>query len=42
MIPNLEYQGTQNFNPQAGQQPQRNSSAKVDELLLRVTEMVQS
>jgi hypothetical protein len=42
MIPNLGYQGTRNFNPQAGQQPQRNMNVKVDELLLRVTEMMQS
>jgi hypothetical protein len=40
MIPNLGYQGTQNFNPQTRQQPQRNPNAKVDEMLLRVTEMM--
>jgi hypothetical protein len=42
MILNPGYQGTHNFNPQVGQQPQRNPNAKADELLLRVTEMMQS
>ena len=39
MIPNLGYQGTQNFNPQMGQQLQGNPNSNADELLLRVTEM---
>ena len=34
MIPNLGYQGTRNFNPQMGQQLQRNSNSNADELLL--------
>ena len=42
MIPNLGYQGTQNFNPQIGQQLQRNSNSNADELLLRVTEMMKN
>ena len=37
MIPNLGYQGTQNFNPQMGQQLQRNPNSNANELLLRVT-----
>jgi hypothetical protein len=37
MIPNPGYQGTQNFNPQAAQQP-RNPT---DDLLRRMTEMMQ-
>ena len=40
MIPNPGYQGTQNFNPQMGQQLQRNPDSNADELLLRVTEMM--
>ena len=42
MIPNLGYQGTQNFNLQMGQQLQRNSNSNTDELLLRVTEMMKN
>ena len=40
MISNPRYQGTRDFNPQMGQQVQRNSNA--DELLLRVTEMMKN
>ena len=44
IIPNLGYQGSQNFNPQMGQQLQRdsNSNSNVDELLLRVIEMMKN
>ena len=42
MIPNLGYQGTQNFNPQMGQQLPRNPNSNDDELLLRVTEMMKN
>jgi len=42
MILNLGYQGTQNFNPQTGQQLQRNPNSNADELLLRVTEMMKN
>ena len=42
MIPNPGYQGTQNFNPQMGQQLQRNPNSNADELLLRVTEMIKN
>ena len=42
MIPNPGYQGTQNFNPQMGQQLQRNPDLSADELLLRVTEMMKN
>ena len=42
MIPNPGYQGTQNFNPQMGQQLQRNLNLNVVELLLRVTEMMKN
>ena len=42
MIPNLGYQGTQNFNLQMGQQLPRNSNSNADELLLRVTEMMKN
>ena len=42
MIPNPGYQGTQNFNPQMGQQLQRNLDSNADELLLRVTEMMKN
>ena len=42
MIPNLGYQGTRNFNPQMGQQLQRNPNSNADELLLRVTEMMKN
>ena len=42
MIPNLGYQGTQNFNLQMGQQLPRNSNSNADELLLRVTKMMKN
>ena len=42
MIPNPGYQGTQNFNPQMGQQLQRNPNSNADELLLRVIEMMKN
>ena len=42
MIPNLGYQGTQNFNPQMGQQLPRNPNSNADELLLRVTKMIKN
>ena len=42
MIPNLGYQGTQNFTPQMGQQLQRNPNSNADELLFRVTEMIKN
>ena len=42
MIPNPGYQGTQNFNPQMGQQLQRNPNSNVDELLLRAAEMMKN
>ena len=42
MILNLGYQGTRNFNPQMGQQLQRNLNSNADELLLRVTEMMKN
>ena len=42
MIPNLGYQGTQDFNPQIGQQVQRNLNSNVDELLLKVIEMMKN
>ena len=42
MIPNLGYQGTQNFNPQMGQQLQRSPNLNADELLLRVSEMMKN
>ena len=42
MIPNLGYQGTRNFNPQMGQQLQRDSNSNADELLLRVTEIMKN
>ena len=35
-------QATQNFNPQIGQQLQRNPNSNADELLLRVTEMMKN
>ena len=41
-IPNSEYQGTRDFNPQMGQQLQRNSNSNADELLLKVTEMMKN
>ena len=42
MIPNPGYQGTQIFNPQMGQQLQRNLNSNADELLLRVTEIMKN
>ena len=42
MILNLGYQGTQNFHPQMGQQLQGNPNSNVDELLVRVTEMMKN
>ena len=42
MIPNSGYQGTRNFNPQIGQQLQRDSNSNADELLLRVTEIMKN
>ena len=42
MIPNPRYQGTQNFNPQMGQQLQGNPISNADELLLRVTKMIKN
>ena len=42
MIPNLGYQGTQDFNPQMGQQVQRNPNLNADELLLKVTEVMKN
>ena len=42
MIPNPGYQGTQNFNPQMGQQLQSNLNSNTDELLLKVTEMTKN
>ena len=42
MIPNPGYQGTQNFNPQMGQQLQGNPNLNVDELLLKVTKMMKN
>ena len=42
MIPNPGYQGTWDFNPQMGQQVQRNPNSNADELLLRVTKMMKN
>ena len=42
MILNPGYQGTQNFNPQMGQQLQENSNLNADELLLIVTKMMKN
>ena len=42
MIPNPGYQGTRDFNPQMGQQVQRNLNSNADELLLRVTKMMKN
>ena len=42
MIPNPRYEGTQIFNPQMGQQLQRNPNSNADELLLRVIEMMKN
>ena len=42
MILNLGYQGTRDFNPQMGQQVQRNPNSYADELLLKVTEMMKN
>ena len=42
MMPNPGYQGTQDFNPQMGQQVPRNPYPQADELLLKVTEMMKN
>ena len=42
MILNLGYEGTRDFNPQMGQQVQRNPNPQADELLLRVAEMMKN
>ena len=42
MMTNPGYQGTRDFNPQMGQQVQRNPNPQADELLLRVTEMMKN
>ena len=42
IIANPEYQGTQNFNLQMGQQLQRNLDSSAGELSLRVTEMMKN
>ena len=42
MIPDLGYPGTWDFSPQMGQQVQRNPNSSVDELLMRVTEMMKN
>ena len=42
MILNLGYQGTRDFNPQMGQQVQRNPNSHADELLLKMTEMMKN
>jgi len=42
MIPNPRYQGTRDFNPQMGQQVQRNPNSNADELLLKVTDMMKN
>ena len=42
MISNPRYQGTQDFNPQMGQQAPRNPNPQADELLLKVTEMMKN
>ena len=41
MMPNLGYQGMQDFNPQMGEQVPRNPNSQ-DELLLKVTEMMKN
>ena len=41
-MPNPGYQGTWDFNPQMGQQVQRNPNLQADELLLRVIEMMKN
>ena len=41
-MPNPGYQGTQDFNPQMGQQVPRNPNPQADELLLKVTEMMKN
>ena len=41
-MPNPGYQDTWDFNPQMGQQVQRNPNPQADELLLRVTEMMKN
>jgi hypothetical protein len=42
MILNPGYQGTRDFNPQMGQQVQRNLNSLADELLLKVAEMMKN
>ena len=42
MILNPRYQGTWDFNPQMGQQVQRNPNSHAYELLLKVTEMMKN
>ena len=42
MIPNLGYQGIRDFNPQMGQQVQRNPNSNADELLLKVSKMMKN
>ena len=42
MFLNPGYQGTRDFNPQMGQQVQRNPNSHADELLLKVTEMMKN
>ena len=42
IIPNSGYQGTQNFNPQMGQQLPRNLNSNTNELLLRVTKIMKN
>ena len=42
MIPNPGYQSIRDFNPQMGQQVQRNPNSNADDLLLRVTEMMKN
>ena len=42
MMPNPGYQGTQDFNPQMGQQVPRNPNPQANELLLKVTKMMKN
>ena len=42
MILNPGYQGTHDFNPQMGQEVQRNPNSHADELLLKVTKMMKN
>ena len=42
MIPNPGYHGTQNLNPQMGQQLQRNPNLNANELLLKITEIIKN